>query len=273
MLSLTKFYNPITSTPFQKDAAYSEILPCDELKPYIRCFWVSCLSKITYNRIIIPDTCMDIIFKINNSLSRCTSSFYTIDEYPYYVSNSFESDIKETFAIRFYAWTAHLFAERNFIESKNKAFLTEEFFDSIKSKMEYIVLNTKNIKERISEIEKILIKRVNKIQINNNFMNAIFFIIKNFGNVKITDICEHIAISQRQLERIFNNNIGISPKAFSSLIRYQLLWQDILFNYNFNIYDAVEKYKYFDQSHLLNDFKKRHLMTPNQAAILAIKNR
>ena len=59
--------------------------------------------------------------------------------------------------------------------------------------------------------------------------------------------------------------MGISPKAFSSLVRYQLLWQEMTGRPGFNILDAVEKYGYADQPHLLNDFRRRHLMNPKQA--------
>ncbi len=36
---LYKSYNPITATPFQCTEEYMEFVPCDALKPYIRCFW------------------------------------------------------------------------------------------------------------------------------------------------------------------------------------------------------------------------------------------
>lgn len=38
---LYKSYNPITATPFQCTEEYMEFVPCDALKPYIRCFWGS----------------------------------------------------------------------------------------------------------------------------------------------------------------------------------------------------------------------------------------
>ena len=96
-------------------------------------------------------------------------------------------------------------------------------------------------------------------------MNAIYFMLSTNSRAKISDICLYTSVSEKKLERIFNYNLGISPKSFSSLLRYQLLWQDIIFSDNFNILDAVEKFGYSDQSHLLNDFKRRHLMTPAQA--------
>jgi methylphosphotriester-DNA--protein-cysteine methyltransferase len=80
-------------------------------------------------------------------------------------------------------------------------------------------------------------------------------------------------ISQKQLERLFSHHIGISPKSFSSLIRYQLLWQEIVLSGHFNVQDAVDKFGYCDQAHLLNDFKKHHLIGIREAAEFAAKSR
>ena len=65
--------------------------------------------------------------------------------------------------------------------------------------------------------------------------------------------------------------LGVSPKTFSSLVRYQRLWQDMVLSPRFNALDAVDKYGYTDQAHLLSDFRKRHLMSPKEALEFARK--
>ena len=66
------------------------------------------------------------------------------------------------------------------------------------------------------------------------------------------------------MERIFAENVGVSPKTLSNLIRYQLVWQEMTGG-STDISDLVEKYGYADQAHLLNDFRFRHGMTPARA--------
>ncbi len=39
MFKLNNIYRPITAQPFLSDQAYTEIQPCEALKPYICCFW------------------------------------------------------------------------------------------------------------------------------------------------------------------------------------------------------------------------------------------
>ena len=80
-----------------------------------------------------------------------------------------------------------------------------------------------------------------------------------------------LALSPRQLERRFDAAMGLSPKALAGLMRYQLLWQDMALNPRFNALDAVARFGYADQAHLLHDFHHRHGMSPREAIEFARK--
>ncbi len=255
MLSLTKKYTPVLSTPFGREG-YREIVPCGALKPFVRCFWTE--KQVARNILVIPDTCMDIIFKTApNGL--VGDFFCALAEHSFYSENIG----MELFGIRFYAWTAQLFSRRDFSESGGKAFSTGEYFDGA-AELRSAVTNARTFEERAAVSESWLIKSLDNIRVNSDLLNAIDFIIDSQGSVKISEICGYTATSARQLERFFKQSMGISPKCFSDLIRYQLLWQELTRG-RMNVLDAVEKYGYSDQPHLLNDFKKRHLMNPKQA--------
>lgn len=81
IMKLINGYHLITSTPFKNNHEYTEILPCQELRPYIRCFWG---SRKPYKQqksvrqtvdLVTPDTCVDIIFDVNYSKNTISSSF------------------------------------------------------------------------------------------------------------------------------------------------------------------------------------------------------
>ena len=270
MHRLINMYHPITATPFANNDAYCEIPPCEALRPYVRCFWgtkkpVSAQADTASSGIVIPDTCMDIIFDINYTENNYSGFFCTIDEHSYRTSGAIVADTTATFAIRFYAWTAILFSEEDFTGRKNCAFAVDEFFSKLKAELEPLLFDVPTLDGKIAVTEKLLLKKLCTNRINNNLMNAIHYMLETNGRAKISDICAYTSVSERQLERIFNYNMGVSPKAFSSLLRYQLLWQEMVQSEHFNVLNAVEKYGYADQAHLLNDFKKRHLMPPKSA--------
>lgn len=79
-------------------------------------------------------------------------------------------------------------------------------------------------------------------------------------------------ISPRQLERLFAQHIGVSPKGFASLVRYQSLWREAVFSSHFDVLDAVERYGYVDQAHLLNSFKQFHSLSLRDALAKARQN-
>ncbi len=256
MISLTQKYTPVLSTPFGR-AGYREKAPCEALKPYIRCFWAE--KQLQPGVLIIPDTCMDIIFNIDGGIDN--GFFCALDENSYYSA----AVGSELFGVRFYAWTAGLFAERGLAGTKNRAFPAEEFFGALGAELAPCAANAQTFEERAAAAEKALLKRLDGISADSDLLNAVDFIIDSRGALEISELLMHTAVSARRLERLFAKSMGASPKTFSSLVRYQLLWQEMVRGSGFNVLDAVEKYGYSDQPHLLNDFRRRHLMSPKQA--------
>ncbi len=157
-----------------------------------------------------------------------------------------------------------LFADNYFSDSKNQFFDTDEFFTGLNREMLPMLMSVTCLKERAVYASRYLMKRLNIKNINNDMMNAVYDIIAAKGTISTAELAKRNVISKRQLERIFQQNMGITPKSFSSLVRYQMMWQEMCFEGG-NTLDMIEKYGYYDQAHLLNDFKKRHTMTPTQA--------
>lgn len=266
---LTRVYFPITATPLERSAYYSELRPCAALRPYIRCFWGTSGQVFTRghgdgNRgIVIPDTCMDIIFDFD-SRGAVSGSFCAIDENSY-PTGAKKPAYRSTFAVRFYAWSAALFSDVDFTGSKNKAFEPDSFFNGIMRELGARLFELDTLEKRAEAAQAYLLKRLSLKRFDVNLMNAVHDILYSNARMTIGDLCSKNVLSQRRLERLFAENIGVSPKTFITLVRYQLLWQEIFSTGRFNALDLAYKYGYFDQSHLLNDFKKRHGMTPAQA--------
>ncbi len=267
LVGLSMSYHPITATPFLGNSEHCEIPPCGALKPYIRCFWGNAgpqnLSKAA-GSLVIPDTCMDIIIRVNPFDQRVTANFCAIDEQTYRSHATDGGAALSTFGIRFFCWSAMLFTPENFCCTKNRAFDPEEFFRGITAELTEIVRRFPTLQERAGAAEKILLRRLNLSRLNGDLMNVVSDMILYQGRMKISEIARRNALSERKMERIFSENIGVSPKTLSNLIRYQLVWQEVARGGG-DILDMVEKYGYTDQAHLLNDFRFRHGMTPAQA--------
>ena len=102
--------------------------------------------------------------------------------------------------------------------------------------------------------------------------HAMHIILMNKGTMEVSGLAKELFVSGRQLERLFHEYVGITPKKLGNLIRYQFLWRDILSEPDFDILNGVHKYGYTDQSHLLREFKRYHAMDIRSAKNMALGN-
>lgn len=275
MFTLNKIYRPITAQPFRNNDAYIEIEPCEALKPYICCFWgtvrpFTSLAMPEVNQgLVIPDTCMDIIFNIDMNKNELQDIFCGINDKSFCTEAQSVPVAISYFAVRFYFWAVPLFCDESMSKVLNAYVETEAYFKNFRRDFESILSDNLLINERIEKAEEYLLKKLNLNKQNNNVMNAVYKLLKSKGTAGISELADYTMISQRRLERLFSQYIGMTAKKLSCLVRYQYLWQDILSNGSINVQDAVFKYKYADQSHLLNDFKKYHTMNPKEARAFA----
>ena len=180
------------------------------------------------------------------------------------------TDITTLFGIRFYAWTAGLFAKENINGMKNMTADANEFFPYITKEFLPILSGGTSFSRKVEIANRYFLQKLDEAIVNYDLMNAAAIILRTKGTVRTSEVARSVAMSEKQMERKCREKIGISPKGLSSLVRYQLLWQDLFRSPGYDIQDLVDKYGYFDQAHLLNDFKRRHGMTVNQAIQFAV---
>lgn len=277
MRNLNEIYRPITATPFERDEAYMEYEPCDALKPYIRCFWGAerpYRTEITsVPGLVIPDTCMDVIFNVNFTENTITGRFCGINDAAFRsCGDAGPGALVSTFAIRFYAWTAVLFSEDSLRDVKNKSPDAEVHFRKLKQELEPVLFEVTGMRERVERAERFLLRHIRPERENRIVRDAVACLLTTRGTKEIGKLEREIHVSGRQLQRLFKENMGISPKRLSSLIRYQYLWDAILRERNFNILDGVVRFGFTDQAHLMHEFKRYHGMTPSEAKKWAKKD-
>ncbi len=273
MRALSRLYHPITGTPFQADETYREVAPCAALAPYIRCFWGSdhpLPERPHAQGIIIPDTCMDIIFHVDYAHNRISSCFCTLDEHTSFTGASDAvGGLSATFSIRFYAWTACLFAQDKLSGSANAVYPAETFFRRIEQALSPLLFDATTLESKIRAAEPVLLSCLCPDRADAAVLNAIHHMLRTEGRCRMSEVSAALALSNRQLERRFDAAMGVSPKTLASLMRYQLLWQHMALDAHFNPLDAVDRFGYTDQAHLLHDFRQRHGMSPKEAVAFA----
>jgi AraC-like DNA-binding protein len=100
-------------------------------------------------------------------------------------------------------------------------------------------------------------------QIKNNrcphdaaVQNVLNCIIQADGDISIKSLIEKAGVSERTLERKFQQSIGMSPKLYSRIYRFQTSLQQLRINPFQKLSDIAFENDYADQSHFIRTFKE-----------------
>jgi AraC-like DNA-binding protein len=121
--------------------------------------------------------------------------------------------------------------------------------------------------EKIYIIEKFLInqllKRKKEYEIKR-IMDSVAIINQSKGVIDIDTLSSSACLCRRQYERIFAEYIGSTPKQFLRTVRFQNTLEEKQRNKSIQLTELAYSCGYFDQSHMINDYKLLSGKTPTQ---------
>ena len=98
-------------------------------------------------------------------------------------------------------------------------------------------------------------------------LQAINLIINNKGQLTIGQLCKELHLTERTLERRFVNEVGISPKQFSVIIKFQQSLEQLSVRDFSKLTDIVYSNGFADQSHFIRVFKAFTGKTPKNFSV------
>ncbi|MBN2215491.1 MAG: AraC family transcriptional regulator [Bacteroidales bacterium] len=114
-----------------------------------------------------------------------------------------------------------------------------------------------NNNEIIRELNSFFLGFLKNSDIRKSYIDHVLSqITKKKDHFKIEIFCNDLNINPRSLRRDFRRQVGMPPKVFIRMLRLNMLHKYLLHYKNISIHDLVYQLGYFDQSHLINDFKK-----------------
>lgn len=88
-------------------------------------------------------------------------------------------------------------------------------------------------------------------------------ITRRSGNIRIEDLAELTGYSSRYVNKVFKENMGISPKTYCKIARFQTILNSLKWEEDEkDLLDIAISAGYYDQSHMMKDFRKYTNMTP-----------
>ena len=124
------------------------------------------------------------------------------------------------------------------------------------------VLNADDSDEAVKMIEKWLLSRLEESAFYNfNRVGASLQLLFLNNSINVDDIAQRACLSRKQFERVFFNAVGMKPKEYSNVVRFQKsLW--LMQNGNRDFADIAYTCGYADQSHFIRECRKYSGTTP-----------
>jgi transcriptional regulator GlxA family with amidase domain len=131
---------------------------------------------------------------------------------------------------------------------------------------------TADAHERVAVLEHVLQRRLVRADacIHRAAIEAVRLIGDSEGRLALSEVAVGIGLGERRLQQLFQAEVGLSPRSFSRLVRLRGClralrrqpapgWAEVAVNAGF-----------YDQSHLVNEFKAFCGMTPTEFLMRAV---
>lgn len=214
---------------------------------------------------MLPDGCIDIIFTFNGengsgksqhrnpelvgTITTCLVLRYT--------------EKVDMLGIRFKPAAIRAFTRMplNEITNENVELLLA---DTLFGKYAFEALHEKNsAQDKISYINDYLIYSLKSaLDLDMRIIFAVNSINRYRGSIDISRLAEDVCLSQRQLERRFKSEVGISPKTFSRIVKFKNAVELLQSQPKQDLYSAASATGYYDYSHLIKEFKALSGLSP-----------
>lgn len=245
--------------------------PCKLLQPYVRYYWVF-KSNRPLNTFTFPIGCPQIIFHKQAPLHipelNATQDKLTVCGQVNFSSRLYANGNIEMIVVVFHPHTMNLFLNiptSLFYNQEVSGYnLENKSLDELSAR----IVDCADNSICIRYIEEWLLS-----QVANNLSNATYQIkridaaiqqIYVTPQISVTELSSIACLSKKQFERLFHSFVGINPKEYTCIARFQKALAQMQHQAGKEINQAQIAYAsgYADQSHFIREFKKFSGYTP-----------
>lgn len=245
------------------------IPPSALLAPYVKHYWTLVSDDVAQSQRIIPTGNIALIFhrgyrmKQNDLLIPVTSlsgqSFGFADLAP--------TGVVDMIVVVFHSFGAKAFFPMPLYELSDRIVAADDLNIRALKELEDQVLNTVDDESCIRLIELFLISRLNPFQeYNYKRMVTAIGTINQCSNdgLSVARLAETVCLSRKQFQRVFSEHVGASPKDYIRIVRFHKALFTLQNNPTMNFTALAYECGYYDQPHMINEFKLLSGYTPSQ---------
>jgi AraC-like DNA-binding protein len=241
---------------------YKEVKPHPALVDYIDAFWTTTSDgKKIVSEKILPDGCVDIILNLGDDCKTDNGTFDIKNGRTYLVGTMKHFKIVEMkpetnlIGIRFKPAAFPSFYKFTSLHQITDG--TVEFENKLSPDLKQVISNSTEYLNQFF---------INKLTRPNPILLPVVADIKNCrGQINVPELAKRHFTTTKQLERNFKQHVGISPKEFINLVRFQFVLHVIQKKSSErSLLTIALEHGYYDHSHLANEVKRYTGVAPTQ---------
>ncbi|MBI4472045.1 MAG: AraC family transcriptional regulator [Acidobacteria bacterium] len=252
---------------------YSEHPPSRMLRPYIECIWTlagSTEHSGSEQQRILPDGCMELILHRGEPFRRGgerQARNFVVGQMmePVFVQPSNDIDV---IGIRFQPGGAFPFFSLPMSELSNRFISLDLFWGATAAELEDRVRGAASTQEAIHAVILELEKRLKPVDGTTARMRRIAALQAD-ELLPVRELARNAGLSERQIEREFKLVVGLTPKTFTRILRFQRVFEAM--DNGSRWVDIALECGYYDQSHLIADFRRFAGTTPSSLQMEAFE--
>ena len=248
---------------------YKIYFPSQDLHPFIVAYFImgDGADNTIQTSYLIPNGCPQILFYCKNPVKYYLKATVPVS-YQYIIGGQLSKPVffrhsgySEAIVIMFRpAGIYHLFKIPQ-SELRDKLEDLNLLLDRKKNDIERIVTSaTDDVK--IQQTEKFLRGLIKDGSVYSDVDSAINIIDQSFGNCNIKDILSTLNAAARTFERNFFKIVGLNPKEYAKIIRFNRIFELVKKNPQLDWQDIILLCGYYDQAHLIRDFRRFANISP-----------
>ena len=257
---------------------YKEYQPHEILAPYIDKYWVMEGTLEPEERIkILPDGCTDFIFNLDESANLADQNgmkiggmqAYFVGPMRAYSELQVCSEMIHLIGVRFTPCGLTVFTKIPMSEfTDQRVFLPD--LDVLFNAGFAAILREKNtLKERLLIIERYLLFCLRYSgEVDKQVARAVGLMHQADGKIPVRELMEQVCLCQRHFERRFKHATGYTPKEYTRIVRFRRTMDVLLQVTRDNLFSVAIDCGYYDQSHLVKEFKRLSGSPPSVFASL-----
>ena len=249
--------------------------PSLPLSPYVKFYWMLETAKPSSEEFvhrIIPNGLLELSFYLGSKPD-------PVQKDRVYISQSLISgqlkrfyDIKYSdsltvFSIYFYPHGLSMFFDLPISELLNQTIPLRYLIKDRCERLEDELFGAITFRKRVSVIEQFLLEQLKKNSVKYNYKrinHCVDIITRHRGVIDIVKLSAEACLSRKQFERIFSDHIGMSPKQFLKVVRFQNVINQRSKDPSVSLTKLAYHCGYFYQSHMVRDFRDLSGLSPKE---------